>query len=79
MRKLKVEYEKPMRSGLGIHLWTRCSRSDLTAWGVEKSRPPLLTRSTSCHVASQVLIAFDRGRQKRRESGAAASDKTWSE
>lgn len=33
MRKLKMEYEKPMQSGLGIHLWTRCLRSDLTAWG----------------------------------------------
>lgn len=25
MRKLKMGYEMLMRSGLGIHLWTRCT------------------------------------------------------
>lgn len=51
-----MAYEMLMLSG--IHLWTRCWRSDLTAWGEIRDR--LLTRSISCHVASQVLIAFDR-------------------
>lgn len=71
-------YEKPMRTGLGSTFGHDAGGSDLTAWGVGKSRPPLLTRSASCHVASQVLIAFDRG---GRGAGiwAAAGDKTRSE
>lgn len=53
----------------GIHLWTRCPRSDLTAWGGEGGRIETAftyTIGLSCHVASQVLIAFDRG---GREAG----------
>lgn len=77
-------YEMLMQSG-GSTFGRDARGSDLTdgIWGVKFETAALLTRSTSCHVASQVLIAFDRGKAEGRESGRRAGEqeekKTWSE